>query len=83
MRGAGNDPPDGVGDVLGPERVRVLVERIEARFVALETDIGEFGFEQTGSTSVTRTPVPCRSQRKPRENWSTNPLLAPYTLLPG
>ena len=48
MRGAGNDPPDGVGDVLGPERVRVFVERIEARFVALETDIGEFGLEQTG-----------------------------------
>ena len=71
MRGAGNDPPDGVGDVLGPERVRVFVERIEARFVALETDIGKFGFEQTGS------------QRKPRENWSTKPLLAPYTLLPG
>lgn len=83
MRGAGNDPPDGVGDVLGPERVRVFVERIEARFVALETDIGKFGFEQTGSTSVTRTPGPVQVATQARENWSTKPLLAPYTLLPG
>ncbi len=48
MRGAGNAPPDGVGDDLGPWRVRVFEERIVARFDALEADIGEFGFEQTG-----------------------------------
>ena len=75
MRGAGHDPPDGVGDVLGPERVRVLVERIEARFVALETDIGEFGFEQTGLDvgHANAGPVQIAAQA----------LLAPYTLLPG
>ena len=83
MRGAGNDPPDGVGDVLGPERVRVLVERIKARFVALETDIGKVRIRANRARRRSRERGPVQIAAQPVENWRTKPLLAPYTLLPG
>src|SRR5690606_11759848 len=36
-----------------------------------------------GSMLVTRTPVPCRSERRASEDWLTTALVPPYTFPPG
>ncbi len=77
VRRQAGHPEDLFGDVFGGHRVGAVVELVRRRLVAVGTHHGELGSAMPGSIVVTRTPVPCRSERRPSENWLTKALVPP------